>query len=309
MLLQKLDPGGDVLLLFNREAIPPVLELVGDIDLAGHSDSLENNVCVLSRQRATVRPPPVVDVKGVAMSSNRHVVPNPDGGWDIKKPGGTRSSGHGDTQADAIERAKQIERKVLAEAGLAGDASYDDYAMQGRAYTWAQGERLDELLARKEEIMQHHEEAIERARSGHGPALAGQALLYPVIDPACDTPSFETYAEGFFNTAAAMRWYWDQYLGTDRTLPEPPWLAAPDRAATLAGLPPAVAVITGADPLRSEGEAYAARLAADGVPVLVRTYPRLFHGFLTILSLRAGASARELLYADLRRLLHVEVSA
>lgn len=147
------------------------------------------------------------------------------------------------------------------------------------------------------------------ARDRNGPALAGQALLYPVISPACDTPSFETYAEGFFNTAAAMRWYWDQYLGTDRTLPEPPELAAPNQAASLAGLPPAVVVVTGADPLRSEVEAYAARLAADGVAVLGRTYPRLFHGFLTILSLRAGASARELLYADLRRLLHVEAPA
>ncbi|MFE7228097.1 alpha/beta hydrolase [Nocardioides sp. NPDC057577] len=147
------------------------------------------------------------------------------------------------------------------------------------------------------------------ARDRNGPALAGQALLYPAIDPACDTSSFETYAEGHFNTAAAMRWYWEQYLGADRTLPEPPELAAPSRAASLTGLPPAVVVVTGADPLRSEGEAYAARLAADGVPVLARTYPRLFHGFLTILALRAGASARELLYADLRRLLSVGSTA
>ncbi|MEI7056688.1 alpha/beta hydrolase [Nocardioides sp. CCNWLW239] len=147
------------------------------------------------------------------------------------------------------------------------------------------------------------------ARDRNGPALAGQALLYPVIDPACDSPSFETYAEGHFNTAAAMRWYWEQYLGPGRTLPEPPELAAPNRASTLAGLPPAVVVVAGADPLCSEAEDYAARLAAEGVPVLARTYPRLFHGFLTILALRAGASARELLYADLRDLLTVEVPA
>lgn len=42
------------------------------------------------------------------MPSNRHVVPNPDGGWDIKKPGSTRSSGHTDRQSDAIDRAKEI---------------------------------------------------------------------------------------------------------------------------------------------------------------------------------------------------------
>lgn len=44
------------------------------------------------------------------MSNNRHVVPNPDGGWDIKKPGASRSSGHTNTQRDAISRAKDIVR-------------------------------------------------------------------------------------------------------------------------------------------------------------------------------------------------------
>jgi 3'-phosphoadenosine 5'-phosphosulfate sulfotransferase (PAPS reductase)/FAD synthetase len=66
---------------------------------------------------------------------------------------------------DLFERAKQIERKVLTEAGLAGDASYDDYAMTGRQYTWSQGETLDELLARRDEILERHRGAIARARS------------------------------------------------------------------------------------------------------------------------------------------------
>jgi hypothetical protein len=43
------------------------------------------------------------------MSRNeRHVVPNPDGGWDVKAPGADRSSAHKDTQADAIDRAREI---------------------------------------------------------------------------------------------------------------------------------------------------------------------------------------------------------
>lgn len=42
------------------------------------------------------------------MPTNRHVVPNPDGGWDVKKPGAKRSSGHERTQADAAARAKKI---------------------------------------------------------------------------------------------------------------------------------------------------------------------------------------------------------
>lgn len=44
--------------------------------------------------------------------NERHVVPNPNGGWDVRKPGSSRSSGHTDTQADAINRARGIVRNV-----------------------------------------------------------------------------------------------------------------------------------------------------------------------------------------------------
>lgn len=142
------------------------------------------------------------------------------------------------------------------------------------------------------------------ARDRGGPAIAGQALLYPVIDPACDTPSFDTYADGPYNTRVAMEWYWRQYLGESNELPEPSYLVAPGRAADHRGLPPAVISVAGADPLRSEGERYGDLLAAAGVPVVRRTYPGLFHGWITMLALRAGESARELLWADLRTLLH-----
>jgi acetyl esterase len=140
------------------------------------------------------------------------------------------------------------------------------------------------------------------ARDRNGPPLAAQALLYPVVDPACDTESFTTHADGPYNTRAAMEWYWRQYLG-DAGLPDPAHLAAPARAADHSGLPPAVVAVAGADPLRSEGEAYADLLAAAGVPVVRRTYPGLFHGFITMLALRAGESARQLLWSDLRTLL------
>jgi len=40
--------------------------------------------------------------------NERHIVRNPEGGWDIKEPGADRSSGHFDRQADAIDRAKEI---------------------------------------------------------------------------------------------------------------------------------------------------------------------------------------------------------
>lgn len=44
----------------------------------------------------------------MAASNNRHVVPNPEGGWDVKKPGAVRSSSHHDTQKEAEVRAKEI---------------------------------------------------------------------------------------------------------------------------------------------------------------------------------------------------------
>lgn len=131
---------------------------------------------------------------------------------------------------------------------------------------------------------------------------AAQLLIYPVIDPSFDTDSYRRCATGYFLTSAAMQWYWRQYLGA-AALPEPAYLVAPSRADSLAGLPPAVVVTAGLDPLHDEGCAYARRLRAAGVPVVHRDFPGLFHGFLTIPSFPAAASARDLVYDDLRRLL------
>jgi hypothetical protein len=40
--------------------------------------------------------------------NERHVTPGPDGGWDVVKPGASRASTHHDTQAQAIDRAREI---------------------------------------------------------------------------------------------------------------------------------------------------------------------------------------------------------
>ncbi|MBJ8348844.1 phosphoadenosine phosphosulfate reductase family protein [Antrihabitans sp. YC2-6] len=72
--------------------------------------------------------------------------------------------GLADRHPELFDRARQIEMKVLSEAGVDGDASYVDFGMKGRAYTWSQGETLDELLARRSEIMTQHNAALERAK-------------------------------------------------------------------------------------------------------------------------------------------------
>ena len=98
------------------------------------------------------------------------------------------------------------------------------------------------------------------------------------IDPSFDTESYRTRATGYFNTRAAMQWYWQQYLGGD-DLPEPPWLVAPARADSHAGLPPAVIVTAELDPLHSEGVGVCAPLArrrsSGAAPRLSRTVPRI----------------------------------
>jgi acetyl esterase/lipase len=132
---------------------------------------------------------------------------------------------------------------------------------------------------------------------------AAQLLLYPVIDPSFETDSYHRYATGYFNTRAAMRWYWHQYLGSERVF-DPPYLVAPARAFSHAGLPPAVIVTAGLDPLHSEGCDYAQKLRKAGVGVVHRDFPGLFHGFMTIQSFAPASSARDLVCGDLRQLLY-----
>ncbi|MFZ1178978.1 MAG: alpha/beta hydrolase fold domain-containing protein, partial [Mycobacterium sp.] len=117
-----------------------------------------------------------------------------------------------------------------------------------------------------------------------------------------ETDSYHRYATGYFNTRAAMQWYWRQYLGGEPGF-DPAYLVAPARADSHADLPPAVIVTAGLDPLHSEGCDYARRLGNAGVRVAHRDFPGLFHGFMTIQSFGPAASALDLVCADLRGLL------
>ncbi|MFE7527739.1 alpha/beta hydrolase [Kitasatospora sp. NPDC057542] len=112
--------------------------------------------------------------------------------------------------------------------------------------------------------------------------LLHQVLLYPVTDADFDTPSYRRFATGYFLHRDHMRRFWDDYLPDPQRRTEA--TAAPLRASLdqLAGLPPALVVTAEADVLRDEGEAYAARLRAAGVPVVATRYQGAVHGFLLL---------------------------
>ncbi|MBP1688158.1 MAG: lipase/esterase [Deltaproteobacteria bacterium] len=118
------------------------------------------------------------------------------------------------------------------------------------------------------------------ARDRQGPQLAYQLLVYPVTDTACDTVSRQENAEGYLLTLEMMRWFQNQYLRDAGDWQHP--YAAPLRARDLQGLPPALVLTAEFDPLCDEGEAYAARLRAAGVPTTLKRYDGMIHGFFSM---------------------------
>ena len=131
-------------------------------------------------------------------------------------------------------------------------------------------------------------------RDRGGPALALQVLVYPVIDPACATPSATANSEGYMLTTASMQWMWSLYVNGPDDYANP--YAAPIAAASLAGLPPALVITAEFDPLRDEGEAYGRALAAAGVDAKVSRYDGMIHGFASFFDLtpRAAEAAGEI---------------
>jgi acetyl esterase len=113
-----------------------------------------------------------------------------------------------------------------------------------------------------------------------GPRLAHQLLVYPNTDYQAATASMRDCADPHFFNPKAVEWYWGLYLPSPEHGASP--LASPLRAASLSGLPPATVITAEYDPLRDEGEQYAARLAEAGVPVEVNRYDGMVHGFFTM---------------------------
>lgn len=137
--------------------------------------------------------------------------------------------------------------------------------------------------------------ATLRARDGGGPKLAGQLLIYPMLDDRNETVSSYQY-DGF------GRWDrtsndtgWSAYLGDRRKSADLPAYAAPARATDLSGLPPTYIEVGSAEVFRDEDVAYATQIWADGGDCELHVWPGAYHAYdlyapkatITVSALRA----------------------
>jgi len=125
------------------------------------------------------------------------------------------------------------------------------------------------------------------ARDHGGPKLHLQLLAYPVTDAVARAESYRRYEDGYGLNATTMEWFFDHYTPDKGARDD--WRVSPLRAASLAGLPPALVVTAGYDPLRDEGRAYAFRLQQEGTLADLVEFGGMLHGFLSSPMLLHGA--------------------
>lgn len=116
-----------------------------------------------------------------------------------------------------------------------------------------------------------------------------QVLMYPVIDLAEDTQSRKLFSDGFFLSKRDREWFTELYLGGTDIAADEAWVS-PLKAADLSGLAPALVLTAGFDPLRDEGNEYAAALRSAGVTVDHRQFDALTHGFASIAAFGGGSA-------------------
>lgn len=141
--------------------------------------------------------------------------------------------------------------------------------------------------------------AVLMARDRGDPMVAAQLFVMPVADSRIDTPSWRAFENGPIWTRSDAKWSWGHYLARheDGDHPYASILRAPD----VRGLPPAIIVTAGCDPLRDEAERYGARLRDAGIAVAARRYEGMPHGFLGFPTLDATRRAFDDIALELRR--------
>ena len=123
--------------------------------------------------------------------------------------------------------------------------------------------------------------ATLRLRDEGGPKVALQVLIYAATAPYFDTLSCHENGEGYWLTRADLMWFWDNFLGPDPAARHDPY-AAPGTAPDLRDAPPTLVITAAFDPLRDEGEVFGYKLRAAGVPVHIRRFTGMIHGFIAL---------------------------
>jgi acetyl esterase len=184
-------------------------------------------------------------------------------------------------------------------------AAYDDALA---AYAWVL-EHADEVGADVERLGVSGDSAGGNLAAGvaHAAARAGQPLkaailIYPVTDRSAPTRSNELFGEGFYLSSAFMDLAQQSYSSGPDDVTDPRYSPGLDDVPD--GLAPTWVFTAGFDPLRDEGEAYAAKLAAAGVEVTQRRFPDQIHGFLNVLLARSSRAATLEIAAAVRGALH-----
>ncbi len=127
------------------------------------------------------------------------------------------------------------------------------------------------------------------ARDDGGPAPVCQWLICPITEINAQTRSRTLFGDGFVLTKHDIDWFHAQYLGGSGVDPGDPRVS-PLLADDLTGLPPALIATAGFDPLRDEGEQFAAALRAAGVVVDHRAMGSLTHAFINFFALGGGSA-------------------
>ena len=137
----------------------------------------------------------------------------------------------------------------------------------------------------------------QQLRDAREPMPIAQLLLYPAVDrrPEQHYPSLELFADGFFLTRAAIEWFHALYSAdVARTEPR----ISPAAHPRLTGLPPALVVTAGFDPLRDEGNAYAHALRSAGTPSELICIEGLVHGFLNMTVINRASLRAAIMIAE-----------
>jgi acetyl esterase len=112
------------------------------------------------------------------------------------------------------------------------------------------------------------------------PPLRHQLLIYPATDMRAVAPSHTHNGSGYLLTRESIAYYRGHYISDPAQYSD--WRASPLLAPSLAGLPPALVLTAGYDPLRDEGRQYADALSAAGTPTQYLCFERQVHGFITM---------------------------